>query len=259
MIKPIMYKKRKFTPKKKTVKKYPKEKTNKWAPKVSTKEYKFSDNLVVAASLSTFAIGGFTQWMNQITLGATQVNRIGNVIKMKTLHFKAFITPSTNPSVVPLYPNIIRIAIVYDAQPNGAALPPTIDQVFQTYNSSGATETSVFSGVNIGNRARFTVLRDYIRCTGRIDYDNDNITPIGGISTPANGCGGGQGSEKSGQMFLIDDFIQINMPTVYKNAQAGTLADITTGALFCMMYTSQQSGTWAINFASRLTFKEEQN
>ena len=57
MIKPIMYKKRKFTPKKKTVKKYPKEKTNKWAPKVSTKEYKFSDNLIVAASLSTFALG----------------------------------------------------------------------------------------------------------------------------------------------------------------------------------------------------------
>ena len=74
-----MYKKRKFTPKKKTVKKYPKEKTNKWAPKVSTKEYKFSDNLIVAASLSTFALGGFVQWMNQINLGTTQVNRIGNV------------------------------------------------------------------------------------------------------------------------------------------------------------------------------------
>ena len=81
---------------------------------------------------------------------------------MKTLHFKAFITPSTNPTVTPLYPNIIRIAIVYDAQPNGAASPPTIDQVFQTYNSGGGTETSIFSGVNIGNRARF-ILRDYIR------------------------------------------------------------------------------------------------
>ena len=113
-------------------------------------------------------------------------------------------------------------------------------------------------GVNIGNRARFTVLRDYIRGTGRIDYDNDNITPLGGISTPANGCGGGQGSEKSGQIFLIDDFIQINMPTVYKNAQAGTIADITTGSLLCIMYTGQQSGTWACNFASRLTFKKNQ-
>ena len=83
--------------------------------------------------------------MNQINLGTTQVNRIGNVLKMKTLHFKAFITPSTNPTVTPLYPNIIRIAIVYDAQPNGAASPPTIDQVFQTYNSGGGTETSIFA------------------------------------------------------------------------------------------------------------------
>ena len=85
--------------------------------------------------------------MNQINLGTTQVNRIGNVLKMKTLHFKAFITPSTNPTVTPLYPNIIRIAIVYDAQPNGAASPSTIDQVFQTYNSGGGTETSIFSGL----------------------------------------------------------------------------------------------------------------
>ena len=95
---------------------------------MSTKEYKFSDNLIVAASLSTFRLRRFVQWMNQINLGTTQVNRIGNVLKMKTLHFKAFITPSTNPTVTPLYPNIIRIAIVYDAQPNGAASAPTIDQ-----------------------------------------------------------------------------------------------------------------------------------
>jgi len=260
-MKPNVYKKRKYTPKNKiTYKKYPKkEKTNKWAPKVSSKEYKFSDNPVIAASLSTFALGGFTQLMNGVNMGTTQVNRLGNVIKMKSLHFKAFIVPSTNPSVTPLYPNIIRIAIVYDAQPNNASIPPTIDQIFQTYNSGGTQETSVFSGVNIGNRARFTILRDYFRCTGRIDYDTDNITPLGGISTPANGCGGGQGSEKSGQVFLIDDYIQINMPTVYKNTQTGGLGDISTGSLLCVMYTSQQSGTWAINFGSRLTFKEEQN
>jgi len=260
MIKPIMYKKRKYTPKKKTVKKYPKEKTSKWAPKVSTKEYKYTDNIMTAVSISTFTLGGYAQWLNNINVGSFDVNRLGNKIKMKALHFKAFITPSTNPSVVPLYPNIIRMLIVYDAQFNGAANPPTLDQVLQTMNGAGQQETTVFTSINVGNRARFTILRDYIRATGRIDYDTDQITPLGGISTPANGCGGGQASEKSGQIFLIDDFIQINMPTLWKsNPTQASLTGIQTGALFFYCFSAQQSGTWAVNIASRLTFKEEQN
>jgi len=261
-MKPNVYKKRKYTKKGTSTYKRntPREKTNKWAPKVSTREYKYIDNISTAISISTATLGGFQQWLNNINLGSFDVNRLGNKIKMKTLHFKAFITPSVAPQVVPLMPNIIRMLIVYDAQFNGAANPPAISEVLQTMNSGGSQETGVFTGVNIGNRARFTILRDYLRCTGRIDYDNDNITPLGGISTPANGCGGGQGSEKSGQVFLIDDFIQINMPTLWKsNPTQNSLTGIQTGALFFYVFSSQQSGTWAVNTASRLTFKEEQN
>jgi len=261
-MKPNVYKKRKYTKKGTSTYKRntPREKTNKWAPKVSTREYKYIDNISTAVSISTASIGGYSQWLNNINLGSFDVNRLGNKIKMKTLHFKAFITPSTNPTSTPLYPNLIRMLIVYDAQFNGAATAPTLPEILQTMNSAGNQETGVFTGVNIGNRARFTILRDYLRATGRIDYDVDNITPLGGISTPANGCGGGQGSEKSGQLFLIDDFIQINMPTLWKsNPTQGSLTGIQTGALFFYVFCAQSSGTWAVNFASRLTFKEESN
>jgi len=260
-MKPNVYKKRKYTKKGTFTSKrnIPREKTNKWAPKVSTKEYKYYDTILTSISLSTFALGGYVKQLNPITLGTTAVNRVGNVLKMKTLHFQAFITPHTNPSTVPLYPNVLRFLIVYDAQPNNASLAPTLDQVLQTYNSLGQQETTIFTGVNIGNRARFTILRDFKRATGRIDYDTDLITPLGGISTPANGCGGGMGSEKSGQVFLIDDFIQINMPTVYKNTNVGDLTDVSTGSLLFYAFSGQQSGNWGLTYSTRLTFKEEQN
>lgn len=250
-------KKRKYT--RKTKKPYKKaEKTNKWAPKISTKEYKYLDNIITATSIASGALGGQVVWLNNCLQGAYSMQRIGNQIKMKTLHLKAWITVAGNPTV-PVLPNIIRFAIVYDAQYNMAAQPATLDQVFQAVSSSGAVETTVFSGVNISNRARFTILRDYIRGTPRIDYENDGTTPKIMMDVSSKGAHGDSGSGKSGQTMLIEDFIQINMPTVYITKPTGAITDLATGGLFLYAYAGGQSGNWVITHSSRLTFKEEQN
>ena len=103
--------------------------------------------------------------------------------------------------------------IIYDAQPNGAL--PAIKDVINSLSTAGAENQNVLSSVNIGNRSRFTVLRDYLRCTPYIRYDDDNVTPVF-ESSLNRGCGGGQASEKTGQVYLIDDYIQINMPVIFK-------------------------------------------
>ncbi len=255
-MKKYVSKKRKLTSK--TKKPYKKsEKTNKWAPKISTKEYKYIDNVITATSLSTPALGGQVVWINPINQGAYAMQRIGNVCKMKTLHLKAWITVAGNPTV-PVLPNIVRMAVVYDAQYNSAATPAALDQVFQAVTSSGATEISVFSGVNISNRSRFTILRDYIRGTPRIDYQDDNTTPKHVLDVSSAGAKGDSGSCKSGQTMLIEDFIQVNMPVVFITKPTGAITDLATGGLFLYMYCGGQSGNWVITHASRLTFKEEQ-
>jgi len=234
------------------------EKTNKWAPKISTKEYKYLDNVINATSIASGALGGQVVWLNNCLQGSYSMQRIGNQLKMKTLHFKAWITVAGNPTV-PVLPNIIRFAIVYDAQYNMAAAPAALDQVFQAVNSSGAVETTVFSGVNISNRARFTILRDYMRATPRIGYEDDNTTPKYSMDVYSAGAKGDSGSCKSGQTMLIEDFIQINMPTVFITKPVGAITDLVTGGLFLYAYAGGQTGNWVITHASRLTFKEEQN
>ncbi len=255
-MKKYVSKKRKLTSTtKKPYKKF--EKTNTWAPKISTKEYKYIDNVLTATSIATGGTGGTALWLNDTRQGLATVTRVGNIIKMKTLHLKAWITVAGNPTV-PVLPTIIRFALVYDAQPNNQNTPAALDQVFSALSGTGATETSVFSGVNITNRARFTILRDYMRATPRIEYQDDNTTPKFMMDVSSQGAKGDSGSTKTGQTMLFDEFIQINMPAIYKTIPNGNFADLSTGALLLYVYCGSQTGNWILTTGSRLTFKEEQ-
>ena len=173
---------------------------------------------------------------------------------MKSIHLQGILTVTGAPTT-PVIPNVIRIALIYDKQPSGTGLLPTAEDVFRSISGTGTLETSVFSGVNISNRERFIILRDYKRLTPRIEYTG--TTPI--FSLSQNGALG-QGSEKSGQTFFIDDYIKLNLPSVYKVNASTTLNDYTnmeTGALLLMCYSGGQSGNWVFSHASRVVFKEE--
>lgn len=260
-MKPNVYKKRKYTPKAKKIYTKPyikKDKLNPWAPKLSLKEYKYFDNLVNPVTITTATLGGQINWLNQSGVGNWAVNRIGNKIIMKSIHFQAILTITGVPVVVPLYPNVLRFVLVYDKFPNGAAAPATLADVFQSMAYQGTTETSVFSQVNISNRERFIILRDYKRFTPRVEFAQDGVTPVYHGFTGQGALG--KGSDKSGQTFMIDDYIKLNLPTVYKVNATQTNNDYTnvdTGALLLYSYCGSQSGNWVITHSSRLVFKEE--
>lgn len=255
-MKPNVYKKRKITTKTKApTKNYiKKDKLNRWAPKISLKEYKYFDNNIATVSIPTATVGADVGWLNQCYPGNWSVNRVGNKIIMKSIHIQGILTVTGGPTT-PVIPNIIRMALIYDKQPNATGQLPLAGDVFQSINGLGATEVSVFSGVNISNRARFIILRDYKRLTPRIEYDG--TTPIFELSQ--NGALG-QGSEKSGQTFFIDDYIKLNLPVAYKVNGSTTPNDYTnieTGALLLMCYSGGQSGNWVFSHSSRVVFKEE--
>lgn len=265
MQKPYVYKKRKYTPKTTTIVKAQPIKTyskkdpvNRWAPKLSDKEYKYFDNLIAPVTITTVNLAGQISWLNQTGIGGWTVNRQGNRIMMKSIHLKGILTITGAPPNVPSVPNVIRLALVYDKSPNGVAAPAIIQDVFQSMSYSGTTETSVFSGVNISNRDRFIVLRDYLRLTPRVDYAQDGTTPTyHGFTGQGSG---GMGSEKSGQTFQIDEYIKLNLPAVYKVNSTQTNNDysnIETGALLLYQYCGGQSGNWVFTHSSRVVFKEE--
>jgi len=251
-----VYKKRKTTQTtKKPTKNYiKKDKLNRWAPKISLKEYKYFDNNIATVSVPTATVGADVGWLNQTTLGTWAVNRIGNKIIMKSIHIQGILTVTGAPTT-PVIPNVIRMALIYDKQPSGTGQLPTAADVFQSINGLGTAEVSVFSGVNISNRERFIILRDYKRLTPRIEYDGK--TPI--FELQQNGALG-QGSEKSGQTYFIDDYVKLNLPTVYKVNASTTLNDynnMETGALLLMCFAGGQSGNWVFSHSSRVVFKEE--
>ena len=252
-----VYKKRKTTQKsKKPIKNFiKKDKLNRWAPKISLKEYKYFDNNIVNVSVPTVSVGADVGWLNQTTVGNWAVNRVGNKIIMKSIHIQGILTVTGAPTT-PVIPNIIRMALIYDKQPSGTGNLPSAGDVFKSISGIGGIETSVFSGVNIDNRERFIILRDYKRLTPRMEYDG--TTPI---FEGTQGQGSlGQGSEKSGQTYFIDDYVKLNLPAVYKVNASTTHNDYTnieTGALLLMCYSGGQSGNWVFSHASRVVFKEE--
>ena len=169
-MKPNVYKKRKITTKTKApTKNYiKKDKLNRWAPKISLKEYKYFDNPIVNVSIPTATVGADVGWLNQTTIGSWAVNRVGNKMIMKSIHIQGILTITGAPTT-PVVPNIIRMALIYDKQPSGTGQLPIAEDVFKSISGTGTVETSVFSGVNISNRERFIILRDYKRLTPRME------------------------------------------------------------------------------------------
>lgn len=120
------------------------------------------------------------------------------------------------------YPTDIRILIIYDKQSDGLA--PDIAQVLQgappTYNAP----------MNLTNSDRFVVLADEI----------DN-TFAGGQSVYS----------RSGKIYR-----KINLPQHYTNAITGTVADITSGAIWVMTSTSSGGGGAGIGYYSRIRYTD---
>lgn len=176
----------------------------------SAKEIKSFDCLVTAPAAGiNWAMGaaafaepgipftGMTE-LNVIAAGAAVYERIGAKIMIRSIRIRTGWTGAATPCL-----GIVRVAVVYDRQPNGAA--PAIGDLFQDLRTAGATTTDLMSGVNIGNKNRFTILRDQ-----SFIFDTTHLTTA------------------------LDWFIPCRLQTEYR-ASAGTIGDISTGAVFLVM------------------------
>jgi len=175
---------------------------------VSSKEVKCFDVAItapvagVAWALSAAAFTepnvaytGITE-LNDIQQGATVYERIGVKVLMRSIRFRCTLTANASPCLA-----IVRLAVVYDRQPNGAA--PAIGDVFVDCNGAGGTALS--TGVNITNKNRFTVLRDQmitIDSAGSLSHDVDWFIPCR-LQTEFKASGATIGDISTGSILLI--------------------------------------------------------
>jgi len=191
-----------------------------------------SSNIVVGLSTSVTQ----TFLANGLAVGTNYFNRIGRRIEMASIHLKGVITQTGHLTVVTDY---CRLAVVYDRQPNGAAVNP--NNIFADVDSSGAaTGNTPSSGVNPDERERYLVLADIK------------------LALPATTVAGLTGaSDGTVTTFNINRFIKLRGLMTHYQGDTDLIASISTGSLYVVGMGNlaagsagyQFVGTWRLRYA----------
>lgn len=159
----------------------------------------------VAAGTSTS--GGVTL-VNGVATGTDFTDRIGRAILMKSIYMRYFISGSTGGCLG----NAIRVWLVYDKQPNGAA--PAFTDIFKV--------ASINTLNNLNNRDRFQILWDK-----SFTLEGNTITAGAVTAGSINAyCG--------------KKFMSCNLASQFSGTGA-TIASIATGAIYFCHITNDGS------------------
>lgn len=203
-------------------------------------ELKSFDTQAFGCTFKSVAAGGNAVLLNACVRGTDLFNRIARKIYMKSIQFRGFVTSVSTTSLDVAY---LRLILFYDSNPNGGT--PLITDLLQP-SASGPT-TSIVSNVNLDNRQRFSILREWTWLMG----SNAGVSGGQAVAT-------GQSTIQDGQQKLcFNEFIKLKgLETTYNIGSAGTVADINEGALFLYALTDGAggSGTWQLTMDSRLRF-----
>lgn len=187
---------------------------------------------------------GPTFLLNGVAVGSNMYNRTGRRVALKSIHIKGTVLRSMgNAAPIPAdYP--LRIALIYDKQPNAAA--PAITAIFQNRTNGGVASSQTLSHINMDNRDRFVVLRDWFFQRATI-----GINGLAVASFNVTDVGGGEESVS------IDWFVDLRgLKTTWGGDGTG-IADITTGALWLVGYSAEDTNAtsaYQLQFSSRLRY-----
>lgn len=176
--------------------------------------------------------------LNLMHQGTDDNNRIGKEVSLHSLKFNGGIVLS---AVRDNTFDHLRYMLIYDRQPNG--LLPTIGDILKTIDLNGATSTDVFSHKNEDNRDRFLFLRDQ-----RIGIPDDSQGALHpGVSCLASPFPG-----------TINDYIPLKGLTTKYLSDSGTIASISTGALYFVMlgFLPASVANWTMNHVFRVTYSD---
>lgn len=198
----------------------------------------------VPLTSSKFNSTGIFTLLNATVPGASEQNRIGRKVSMKSLMIRGWVRydqAGTTPG-----DDLLRCIVFYDRQPNGAA--PVIADVLQDTDQAGTATTSITSNINLSNADRFKILRDWF-------WSVPHIVSIAGGATQD-----GQITDEGAKEFSFKTFIKLNgMEAHYNAGTAGTIADITTGALYLVTFGARASADaqYKLSFGARVRYLDQ--
>lgn len=171
----------------------------------SGQEVNFVDTAEATYEMNTT---GTIALLATIAQGAAQTQRIGRKIQLKSIQVRGVAASSTAT---------VQCSgawmIVYDKRPTGSL--PAITDILVSISSNSMTNS-----VNVG---RFQIVA------------RKNYSFIGNTATA------GQQTDKS--HYVVDKFIKINKPVVFKAAGTGAIGDIEQGALYIVSVGNVAAGT----------------
>jgi len=179
--------------------------------------------------------------LNAIQEGSSFYNRIGRKINLKSLMVTIDVEKTfANTTSVP--PQFARMVVLYDAQPNGVA--PVYSDVMQDVTQSGTSSISVYSSLNLNNRDRFRILLD----------KKIKLPPLGASGAPFITGDNSVYEQNSGSQ-KVSKYLKLKgIETMFKsNSSPASIADISTGALWCMVIGQDTAVAPAQGFVANLT------
>lgn len=174
--------------------------------------------------------------VNGVQTGAAFYNRVGSRIEMKNLHIRGLVRYAAT-SVV----GTARMLVVYDRQPVGAL--PTVADILQTRDQTGAATNTGSSEINLDNRDRFQIVRD-------MEFYTPPCTNTAGVLT-----NGPQFPGQDDQQWDVNEFIKLKELTCHYKSTSNpcTIADIATGALYVLFTTTGTDS--AVEFAGSMRLR----
>lgn len=204
----------------------------------SSGELKGMDTSLTTAGITfTMTNADSSHILNLVQQGAGSWNRVGRKIQLHSLRLKLDGTYSFQPETTTgdITGVNMRMIVVYDNQPSGAA-QPGIDDIIGVTIQDGTEGSNYLDPVKYDVMGRYTILRD----------------KVVSLNPNAQNTSGGT-MEKVTQSFYLDEFINLKgLATIYGGqSDPMTIADIQSGAIYVYFRKSADKGTCSLSSNSR--------
>ena len=194
-------------------------------------ELKAFDNATTTTAFSTIAGPPVPVCLNTIVNGAELYQRVGRKVYNRSLHFRGAIQP--NGASMETH---ARVIIYYDSSSNKAF--PAIADFLKDANAAAAT--THLSEINLDNRSRFQIIRDYQVLLGEASALAGTVEII---------------PDPIKNSLNVDFFIKLRgLETIYNVTNGGTIADITTGSINVVFLGDANCATYSMTWHSRLRY-----
>jgi len=174
--------------------------------------------LTISTVVATTNTNDDCQVLNLVQQGSGSWNRVGRKINLQSVRLRGIARHTSSPAVTSGYlnSNNLRMVVVWDKQPSGAAIP-TFDTVFGLTDQDGTESSTYLAPVRYDNMDRFSVLRDEF-CPMNVVTDNQS----------------GGATDAVRWEYPFDVFIKLGGREVVFSGQSDpmTIADISTGGLY---------------------------